>query len=165
METIKTIIGIDPDVNESGVAILSPTGELTLFKMTFPQLVDHLFSCSASPASFIVVVEKGWFTQTNYHLRSGVGQRVSSKLGISIGRNHETGRKIVEMAEHYGLKVDAVPPLRKIWKSKDGKISKAELEAFTGPLPRCSQDERDAALLAWAYSGRPMRIIPQKMQQ
>lgn len=151
METAKTIIGIDPDVNESGVAVLTPQGELSICKMTFPELVDYLHGCAASPSSFVVVVEKGWFTQTNFHLR-GKGQRYAARQGVDVGRNHETGRKIVEMAEHFGLKVETVTPLPKVWRGSGGKITTEELERYTGAkLGRCNQDQRDAALLAYSY--------------
>ena len=62
------------------------------------------------------------------------------------------------MARHYGLDVTEMNPLPKKWSGKDGKITKEELESFTGPLPRCSQDERDAALLAWVHAGLPVSV-------
>lgn len=159
MIVTKTIFAIDPDVEASGTALLTPRGELAIGKMPFPELISYLqTSARQYPNDIIVVVEKGWFNETNYHLNMGLGVRVAAKQGINIGRNHETGRKIVEMAKFYGLQVEEMPPLKKIWKGQGGKISKEELESFAGPLPRCSQDERDAALLAWVYSGRPIRV-------
>lgn len=159
MKDEKIIIGIDPDVEKSGVAILHQDGKLKLCKMPFPDLMDYLRLCSELGADkYAVVVEKGWFTATNYHLRFDRGQRFAARQGVDIGRNHETGRKIVEMAKHYGLNVTEMNPLPKKWRGTDGKITKEELEVFTGPLPRCSQDERDAALLAWVHSGRPVKL-------
>lgn len=158
MERERIIVGIDPDVEKSGVAILHPDGKLKLCKMPFPELIDYLNLCARLSTDYTIVVEKGWFNTANYHLCSNRGLRYAAKQGIDIGRNHETGRKIVEMAAHFGFKIEEVTPLKKIWKGRDGKITKEELESFAGPLPRCSQDERDAALLAWVYSGRPIKI-------
>lgn len=167
----RIILGIDPDTEKSGVAKLHLDGHgnhaLSLFRMTFPELMDFLraFSELGQTESITVVVERGWFTTTNYHLRFDRGQRFASRQGVDIGRNHETGRKIVEMARHYGLDVTEMNPLPKKWSGKDGKITKEELESFTGPLPRCSQDERDAALLAWVHAGLPVSVrVSHKME-
>ena len=84
-------------------------------------------------------------------------QRAASK-GYDVGRNHETGKKIVEMCQHLGIEVLEHAPLRKGWKGKDGKITHEELASFTGLMGRTNQDARDAALLAWAFSGLPIRV-------
>lgn len=69
------------------------------------------------------------------------------------------GRKIVEMAKHYGLTVDEVKPLRKCWRGREGKITHEELAQFIPGLPkRTTQDIRDAALLAWTYAGFPIKM-------
>lgn len=164
----REIIGIDPDTEKSGVATLKIRDnkpEITLCRMAFPQLMGFL-DMKAEEAkygndSITVVVEKGWFSSANYRINPKGGPRVAAAQGLDIGRNHETGRKIVEMArDYFNLKVEEVTPLRKVWHGHDGKITKEELESFAGPLPRCNQDERDAALLAWVYSGLPIVVKP-----
>lgn len=96
--------------------------------------------------------------------RYGDSRRVSAKKGYDVGRNHETGRKIVEMAESTGLPVIEKVPLRKVWKGKDGKITHGELVSLlNGSLiaygfTRTNQEERDSALLAIDASGIPMRM-------
>lgn len=159
--SVLSVIGIDPDVERSGVAVLVDTAgrrdgsglSMFLDSPTFPELCDNLCTLAygAGKLNLTVVVEKGWFTQTNYHLR-GKGQRYAARQGVDVGRNHETGRKIIEMAEHYGLKVVAVNPLPKVWRGNGGKITTEELERHTGvKFGRCNQDQRDAALLAYSY--------------
>lgn len=166
------IIGIDPDCTKSGVAKLRsfPGGhDLVLHAYTFPELVEYLREMKMSAAdaslSLLVVVEASWGTTTNWHGSYGDSRRVSSRKGYDVGRNHETGRKIVEMCKGYlGIKVKCRHPLRKMWKGKDGKITHDELSALLeGSGVRCSknrtnQEERDAALLALDESGIPMRM-------
>jgi hypothetical protein len=77
--------------------------------------------------------------------------------GTAIGRNHEIGRKIIEMCEYHGIDVIPVRPLRKIWKGVGGKITQDELEQITGITGRTNQDGRDAALLAWVFAELPIR--------
>lgn len=156
------IIAIDPDVERSGVATLAINErKLGTFSLTFPELMDafQLFL----PDKTLVVVEAGWLNKPNWHLTAKDSARIAAAKGNSTGRNHETGRKIVEMARHYGLHVEEAKPLRKCWRGRDGKITHEELIQFIPGLPkRTTQDIRDAALLAWTYAGLPIRINVRK---
>ena len=163
MTKYDNIIAIDPDVEKSGVAELSPQHRLLeATSLTFPQLLDYLQSrkklSETAHTSLIVVIEAGWLNQSNWHLKRGDNARVASAKGNSTGRNHETGRKIVEMCKHYGIDVVEQRPLKKCWKGKDGKITHEELAAFTGLTGRTNQDARDAALLGWVFAELPIKL-------
>lgn len=157
------IIAIDPDVDKSGVALLRPsTRRLQVANLEFPLLLDYFQSVKATRdktnESLIVIVEAGWMVQGNWHLSfKETKQRAASK-GYDVGRNHETGRKIVEYLKYIGIEVLEHYPLRKCWKGKDGKITHEELVYFTGLSGRTNQDERDAALLAWNFAKLPIRM-------
>ena len=88
-----TIVAIDPDVEKSGVAELSPQHLLLeVTNLTFPQLLDYLQSrknlSETAHTSLVVIVEAGWLNQSNWHLRSKDNARVASAKGNSAGRNH-----------------------------------------------------------------------------
>jgi hypothetical protein len=162
------IIAIDPDVTRSGVAFLeTATRKLEVSSFTFPLLLDCLQfvkreRMTAQQQQVMVVVEAGWFLKSNWHLRDKDNIYEASAKGNSNGRNHETGRKIVEMCGHYGIPVTTVKPLKKIWRGKDGKITREELAYFTGMTGRNNQEERDAALIAWVWAGLPIKIKYEK---
>ena len=163
MNNTNVIIAIDPDVKRSGVAYLSvATRKLECCSLTFPNLLDYLKhvkkTSEETKQSVVVVVEAGWLLQSNWHLRNADNRRIAAAKGNSAGRNHETGKKIVEMARHYGLEVVEQRPLKKCWKGKDLKITHEELASFTGIMGRTSQDMRDAALICWHYAGLPIKI-------
>lgn len=163
MNRADNIIAIDPDVTISGVAHLHPsTRKIEVSALTFPELLDYLQFCKnagrETGESLSVIVEAGWLAKSNWHLRSRDNTRTASAKGNSAGRNHETGRKIVEMCRHYDIEVVEHAPLRKCWKGRDGKITSEELKQITGIVGRTNQDMRDAALLAWSYSGLPIRL-------
>lgn len=155
------IIAIDPDKDKSGVAFLKPTTrQLEVSNLTFPCLMDYLQFCKKTSLekqeTVIVVVEAGWMLRkSNFHEAQG---HRAEKIAKDVGANHETGRKIIEMCKHYGLEVLAHAPLVKCWKGKDRKITHEELASFTGLTGRTNQDGRDAALLAWVFSGLPIRV-------
>ena len=160
MKKNQYIIGIDPDVDKSGLACLNTsTRQLEAASLPFPELLDHLLRVKADyKDDAIVVVEASWLISHNWHTRSGDNRRVSAAKGNNVGRNHEVGRKIVEMARHYGLEVVEQIPLKKNWQGRDGKITHEELAYFTGITGRTNQEARDAALIAWNYAGLPIRV-------
>jgi hypothetical protein len=161
MNKYDIIIGIDPDVNKSGVAeLMSKFKMLDLSNLTFSLLLDYLRFMKTSTErhhkSLVVVVEAGWKNSiSNYHSApSRAGQRIAK----NVGANHEVGRKVVEMCQHYGIEVVEQIPLKKCWRGKDGKITHEELAAFTGIMGKTNQESRDAALLAWVFAGLPIKI-------
>ena len=109
--------------------------------------------------SIAVVVEASWHKTHNWHLNRRDTLGIAAKKGYDEGRNHEAGRKIIEMLNYYGIEVIEKEPLRKIWKGPDGKITHTEITAITGwDKKRSNQEERDAMLLAWDRSGLPIVI-------
>lgn len=161
MKRYDNIIAIDPDVSRSGVAFLKPaTGLLEVSNLTFPQVIDYLQQANRDKGegTLIVLVEASWLIHGNWHLSSWERRQRAASKGYDVGRNHETGKKIAEMCRHLGIEVLEHAPLRKCWRGKDGKITHEELVSFTGIKGRTNQDARDAALLAWVFSGLPIRV-------
>lgn len=158
MKKYDNYIGIDPDVEKSGVAFLEySTRKLEVSNMTFPALLDYLRFVKdesiKNNQSVIVIIEAGYLNHSNWHLKNSDTKRVASAKGNSTGRNHEIARKLVEMCRHYGLEVEEQRPLKKCWSGKDGKITHEELASFTGLMGKTNQDARDSALLAWYSAG------------
>ena len=164
------VIGIDPDVEKNGVAIVEKeTKHLECAALTFAQTLDYLQwvakRAAESGASVKVYIEAGWMCRTNWHLkyRDNRGQVVAK--GVSQGRNEQVSKTIGEMCGHYGLDWMHVKPLRKCWKGPDRKITHDELCMVTGVVyGRTNQEMRDAALIAWVEAGLPVRIRMRKRQ-
>ena len=157
------IIGIDPDVDKSGVSFLdTEIKKLNLYSLTLSELIVYLKSIKAKSEelnkNIIIVVEGGW-SNTRTHRRSRFDNfGTASKKGYNVGRNHQRGMDIFQIAEHIGLKVTEQLPLKKIWKGREGKITHEELAYFTGiEAKRTNQEERDSALIAWNYANLPIR--------
>ena len=161
------IIGIDPDTDKSGVAVLNVSlHQLEIRSLPFPELLEYLVQCRQNElhngCKVIVVVEASWKISTNWHTKRGESIRTAARKGKDAGRCHEVGRKIVECARHYGFEVVEKLPLKKIWKGPDGKITHEEMSVFIKMPKRSNQEQRDAALLAWDHAGFPIRIITNK---
>ncbi len=154
------IIGIDPDCEKSGVATLRTDDKhIECDTRSFPMLVEYLFFLKKMGDSVIILVEASWLTTHNWHTTKYDSKASAAAKGNAVGRNQETGRKIVEIAKHFELEVKEVLPLRKCWKGPDGKISYEEISQFIHGLPkRTNQETRDAALLAWNFAGFPIKM-------
>ena len=157
------IIAIDPDIERSGVAELNKsTKQIKLFSLSFPDLMDYLVSmkrnCEIRNLQPEVIVEAGWLNKGNWHLSNTDSKYSAAEKGRQTGRNHETGRKIVEMCKHYQFTTEEVKPLRKFWHGKDKKITVEEFNRLTGYSGRSSQDMRDAGVIAWVYAGLSVKM-------
>ena len=133
------IIGIDPDLIKSGVAII--TDKMTLHNLTFPQLMQ-LFSDNKEQIKK-VVIEAGWLNaKSNFHARYGQSKSAGERIAKNVGENHATGKLIAEMAEYYGLNVVLVKPTKK-------KYTAEEFNRLTGWVGRSNQEQRDAGALVY----------------
>ena len=160
----RIIIGIDPDVDQSGIGRLDVAErKCTVTHLPFPLLIDYIKDVAQvarmKKVSLVVYVEASWLISHNWHIGWKDNKAVAAKKGQEVGRMHETGRKIVEMLEHYGIDVREQHPLKKCWQGKDGKITHNEItQVCKWDRKRSNQEERDAMLLAWYASGLPIRI-------
>lgn len=164
-ETTTYYIGIDPDVDKNGVALLDVnTHRLSIQTLTFAETLDYLTRAyyelhKRLNHGFKVIIEAGWMNHGNYHVKAWEGSQVSAAKGVSQGRNEQTSRLLGEMCQHYGIPFEFQRPLFKTWHGKDKKITQAELEDITGQkLARTNQEGRDAALLAWHKANLPIRL-------
>lgn len=154
-KAFKQTIAVDPDSENSGVAIISDDRTLLYSALRFPNLIE-LFQDVAKDEerkySTRIVIEAGYLNaKSNWHNHTNT--RVASRVGENTGRNHQTARLLVEMARHYKLITVEAKPLIKRWRGHDGKITKEELNLLLSkngfqPIKRTNQDVRDAILLA-----------------
>ena len=158
------VIGIDPDVEKSGVALLDCEKRefINVWALPFPKTIEVLkimqFKSKEENKTAVVVIEDSDLS-TNWHYNSRDSKAVCAAKGRSVGMCHATARHLKECAEAYGLEVVPMKPLRKFWKGRDGKITHDEAAYFMRGLPKqTNQEGRDAALLAWAYADYPIRV-------
>lgn len=167
----KIIIGIDPDVDKSGVATLTlkdnKPQSLNIRSLSFAHLIDYITTLKAKlkdqpDSQLIVSVETNKAGSNNWHLSPRDNRAQIAAKGYHLGRNHETGQKLLEIVRHLGINTIAHPPLIKLWQGRFKKITHQEL---TQVIPdnliektRTNQEERDATLIAWATAGLPVKV-------
>ncbi|MDI9733057.1 hypothetical protein QM259_12250 [Acinetobacter baumannii] len=136
----KIIIGIDPDLEKSGVAVLGQS-HFELKNLNFAEVVE-LFKAEQDLIKK-VVIEAGWLNK-KANFRSGANKSIAVNEQISrrVGENHATGKLLVQMAKHMGLAVIEVKPTK-------AKINSKDFKRITGWQGRTNQEQRDAGMLIW----------------
>lgn len=166
----QIIIGIDPDVEASGLGIINTTSTAGLFvdyaTLALPELIDELEKTTqqAGEYPYRIFIEAGWLNKGNWHLNPHDNKKLAAAKGRQAGRNHQLGLDICALLDYRGIRHTEVLPLVKCWKGKDRKITHEELDTIvrwvngTGlPRKRSNQEERDALLLAWEKSALPIK--------
>lgn len=134
------IIGIDPDLEKSGVAIKDKSG-VQLKNLSFVEL-KNLFEQEKENIKK-VVIEAGWLNdKANFHGRAKQSKAAGERIAKNVGENHATGKLLVQVAESYNLIVELVRPTRSKCNAKDFNL-------ITGWIGRTNQEQRDAAMLIW----------------
>lgn len=154
------ILGIDPDTDKSGFALLDVNCKAFEFvgALTFVQGIKFLDTLAARGGRIQVVIEDS-DTSTAYRTLYGK-PKVIFAMGRSVGKCHATFEHLLQYAESVGLDVYRQQPLQKIWGAhRDSKISHAELryQDVQGIPSRTNPEMRDACLLALYRS--PIAIV------
>ena len=134
----KVLIGIDPDVDKSGIAIFLSKDNFQLKNLRFFELYDLLDSLKESTLE--IYIEAGWLNKSNWHKVVNGSSNINAQIGQRTGANHETGKKIVEMCEYLGLKYNLIKQIKK-------KVDSIIFNKITNYKGRTNQEQRDAAML------------------
>ncbi len=174
------IIGIDPDVEKSGVAFLAVASRtIQLGSMSLPELLKEVPAYVSRfakvvpplslerPTSAVVVVEIDRAHMHNWHLTKYDSRNTAASKGFDQGRCFHVAEAICEILRHEGIEVIEKAPLIKMWHGPDRKITHAELFGLAGlniiragKRNESNQEQRDAALLALDISEIPLVLIP-----
>lgn len=146
------IIGIDPDIEKSGVAYFFEAKlNITSAEKTRPLigLMNQSFYEILQGASLDDMIneknhyfiEAGWLNKkASWHAASN--KSVAAAIGRKVGENHAVGKLLVECLRAIGHEVTEVKPTRT-------KLNAKQFKAVTGYEGRTNQEQRDAAMLIW----------------
>lgn len=173
------IIGIDPDIDRNGVAVLrTAERSMRVDKLRFPDMLDFVArearEAEAEGKSVSVWVEAGWLNASNWHARPGMSANYNASIGQAVGRNQAVGMLALQMLTHMSVPASPIRPLPKVmrvgsstvpmWSGRDGKVTANELAQLlarhniTVSPPRMNQDQRDAVLIA--LRGADIPVVP-----
>ena len=152
--TFTYIIGIDPDIEASGIAIwnVKQSEYIAYTRIKFVELYQFLDDLTKYGIQFEVAIEAGWRNPSIMHnIKAYTTVPKAASIGANVGANHECGRKIVEMCQWLGVKHYELTPTSSKW-------TPTMLQHLTGiELGKTQQDVIDAMRLVYHFK-RP--IIP-----
>lgn len=159
---MEQIIGIDPDIEKNGVAIIH-NGMVELFTFNFVTLTHTFFKNLQNTKvnnpgyQMKIFVEAGYLNRIFFQPVNAT-PLVIGKINRNIGENHATAKHIIECAKFFNLDPIPVLPVRSTnYKSRGKKITHPQ---FVTMLERnniycnqeiTNQETRDAALIAVTY--------------
>lgn len=160
MITNGYILGIDPDVDKSGFALLDCSSRTFVSLETLPftdaiRFFERLVANNNIRPIRVIIEDSDM--SVNWHYDKNDKPGVIAAIGRSVGLCHATYRHLKEYAEALGFQVIPMKPLRKCWRGPDGKITQGEIERLIPNFPkRTNQECRDSALLSWFYADFPL---------
>lgn len=145
---MSLVVGIDPDLKKSGVAVVSDGKLQTLDVLKLLDLIEFI-SEHKHCAHF--VIENVNHDKATY-IRPGTNKNVMQNISQKVGMVKAIGAVLEEILTDLGAEFTSMKPLR-------GSVKKAKNDAelfnrMTGWEGKSNQDKRDAALLALSYTGK-----------
>lgn len=146
-------IGIDPDIHNSGVAIIEG---IRLFSLnySFCEMLNFLEATKKMYLKHCVFIEAGWLVSHNFTATKGLSLKRQLKIANDVGVNWGVGKLIEQFCIDKNINYKLVKPLKKRWgKTGKEKISHAEfinlfkVKKLATNLKSTNQEQRDAALL------------------
>lgn len=130
-------IGIDPDVDKSGFALISGK-DYELNNLTFFELLEKLKELKSDKLK--VYVECGFLNKSNWHKKANGSAALNAQIGQRTGANHEVAKKIIEMCVYLDIAHVAVKPSTR-------KLDADAFKSITKIKERTNQEKRDAFML------------------
>lgn len=168
----KLIIGIDPDIDKCGVAVLDVASKtISLNDMDITMLIYHVFEILKpyKRDECAVVVEIDRAHCHNWHLTPYDTKASAASKGFDQGRCFSVAETLCQFFNYANCEVVEKAPLVKMWSGPDRKITHEELTSLVGlnfsfktKRRTSNQEQRDAALLALDVSDIPIILSPKK---
>lgn len=140
----RLIVGIDPDLTASGVALAKDGQLISLLSEPFPRLLKRAQELVDSKALFIV--ENVEHDKTTYR-RGKTNASQHARIAQNVGQVKGVARVLVECLLDMGADVRQVKPLTGPVKRR-AKGDAQYFNQITGWRGKSNQDKRDAGLLA-----------------
>lgn len=144
---MKTIIGIDPDIVKSGLAVIRDNKIIHLESFNFVDLINAVSQVHYGKDGLVIKIENPEAIRPLFGVKTKNKRAIREKICQDVGKCKATARLICEVLESKGYIVNKIKPLTGPTKKK----AKADAEYFnkiTGWQGRSNEDKRDAALIA-----------------
>lgn len=140
------IIGIDPDLEASGVAIVEDRLLVEMFTVTFMGLHKYVSELSKSDLDVVFVVEDVEKNRALYAKHTGQTALVRERIAQNVGQVKAVCRLIQQLLDSFKMSYKMASPIR--GHLKKAKTDREYFNKITGWTGSSNADKRDAALIA-----------------
>lgn len=151
---MKIQVGIDPDINRSGVCIRHDGVITRLEAWTIGELVTELIALKTfnPEARVLVAIEGGWLVKkSNFRVKAKTA-RYGEAVANDTGKNAGYGMAIADLLTHYKFNPKVIRPINKkpfkingSW-TPEGRIAFDNANGF--PRRYVNDDIRDAVMIS-----------------
>lgn len=165
----ENVVGVDPDLHKSGLAIWSNTKKCWLFHGSVPnEDLPETIAKYCSSENTNVYVEAGWMNK-KANFRGG-SYMVAQAKARNVGENAGAGKMLIRMIEKLGFEVWPVRPLSKangILKTIQGSWTEYGREFIkrASGINRMNDDVRDAVYLVIHFRDGHFYLPPPKKKR
>lgn len=143
-------IGVDPDVDRSGIAVYEILRNklIVVDSLSLCDLFDSIINLknTLDIDEFIVRLEAGWLQKkSNWH--ASMNQYTAQRIASNVGANHEIGRQIEKMLIRHNINYELLNPSGYSSFFKDAELFKRT----TGWNEKTNNDSRSACAMVWGY--------------
>ena len=123
----KIIIGIDPDVEKSGLFLIDMRtidGEFYKYEMYelpfFSALskIQHTFNEFFETCEVVVVIEQGELNKAIYVAKNAKNKSIAANIGMRVGKNFQVSQLLIEYCKEYSINHKTYRPQSKKWNAK-----------------------------------------------
>lgn len=144
---MRTIIGIDPDIVKSGLAVVRGDKIINLESLTFVELLNAIDNIPCDADGLVIKIENPEAIKPLFGAKTKNKRAIREKICQDVGKCKATARLICEVLESKGHIINKIKPLTGSVK-KQAKADASYFNKVTGWQGRSNEDKRDAALIA-----------------
>lgn len=140
----KFAIGIDPDIEELGVAGYDCEEREfeTVSTMNFWETTDYIKLKNIQYGKNLVVrISAGWLIDKTMWHKPHANNNIQNKISMNVGMNHASGKLIAQFCERLSVDYELIKP--------SGKVDAKTFKNITKYPFRTNQDVRDAGMLVF----------------
>jgi len=148
---ITHIVGIDPDLKKTGIAIWDVQQKKFIYWCAVPFIeIAPIIKQFCDEATAEIILEAPWLNKKANFRKGSFSKRVSDSISKKVGQNHAVAKMISEVLQGIGWSVIEKKPLVKGLFKKKGcwtVIGRKFIEMNSGVQSRINDEIRDAMYL------------------
>lgn len=132
-------IGIDPDTDKSGVAVMKDNEVIKLEMIEFYDLLEFLSDLKYKYDKYIVIIEKGEDNKALFNANKEPNKLKANRIAMNTGRNFETSILLIKHCKRHQIP-------HKTYAPRTPKMNHQYVSKLVKNMPKRSNEEKRDAI-------------------